>query len=84
MSSIIQQFLTGRHQCDVVDGSSCSYVDVISGLCQGSDLGPLSLVLYIVDMFESISNILVGYADDATLAICKKPSDKASLSDALL
>ena len=84
MSSIIQQFLTGRHQCDV-DDSSCSNVDVISGLCQGSVLGPLSFVLYIVDMFESISNILVGYADDATLvSICKKPSDKASLSDTLL
>ena len=85
MPSIIQQFLTKRHQCDVVGVSSCSYVDVNSDWCQGSVLGPLLFVLYIVDMFESISNILVGYADDATLvAICKNPSDKASLSDKLL
>ena len=34
---------------------------------------------------ESVNNILVGYADDATLvAVCKKPSDRSSVSDSLL
>ena len=83
--SIIQQFLTDRQQCVVVDGASSSYVDVVSGVPQGSVLGPLLFVLYIADMFESVSNILVGYADDATLvAVCKRPSDRSSVSDSLL
>ena len=36
-------------------------------------------------MFEAVSNIHVGYAGHATLvAVCKKPSDRSSVSDSLL
>ena len=65
--SVINEFLTDRKQCVSVDGSLSSFLDVVSGVPQGSVLGPLLFILYTADLFSVVSNLLVGYADDATL-----------------
>ena len=40
----------------------------------------INILIYIADLFESVSNIFVGYADDETLvSVCKKPSDRSSI-----
>jgi hypothetical protein len=65
----ITAFLQGRSQCVVVENRYSSWSKVISGVPQGSVLGPLLFILFIND----ISNITVNgvftklYADDLKL-----------------
>ena len=65
--NIIVEFLTGRKQRVVVDGQCSDYRNVISGVPQGSVLGPLLFILYTSDMWSGLENRFVAYADDATL-----------------
>ena len=41
--------------------------NVVSGVSQGSILGPLLFILYAHDMWFGLENLLVAYADDAIL-----------------
>ena len=82
--SVLSQFLCGRKQRVRVDGSCSAYVDVVSGVPQGSVLGPLMFILYTSDMFDLVSNQLVGYADDTTLyAVIPKASDRCAVAASL-
>ena len=55
----IEQWLTGRRQYVVVDGDVSIWKSVLSGVSQGSVLGPLLFSIYISDFDDSItSNIL--------------------------
>ena len=53
--------------------------DVVSGVPQGSVLGPLLFLLYIADLPRLLQNELVGYADDSTL-LCRIPHPRDRLS----
>ena len=59
--------LSNRLQRVVVDGQFNDYRNVISGVPQGSVLGPLLFILYTHDMWFGLENMLLSYADDATL-----------------
>ena len=65
----ISAFLTGRSQCVVVDNVHSSYVDVISGVPQGSVLGPILFILFVndIDTVCHSSTKLKLYADDLKL-----------------
>ena len=64
---VFQKFLSSRTQRVKVDGVCSSSIDVVSGVPQGSVLGPLLFLLYIADLPGILQNVLVGYADDSTL-----------------
>ena len=77
---LIGNFLSGRTQNVIVDGVRSAYVQVVSGVPQGSILGPLLFSLYTSDLSEDLINVLVGYADDSTLvAHVPRPCDRADV-----
>ena len=71
---LLQDFLTGRQQRVVVDGIFSESRPIVSGVPQGSVLGPLLFLLYTSDMVVGLENKIVQYADDATLVgVVKSP-----------
>ena len=67
--SWIKDFLSGRSQRVVLDGQESSPKPVLSGVPQGSVLGPLLFLVYINDMCEQLSpgTTLRLFADDSLL-----------------
>jgi hypothetical protein len=61
-------YLSNRHQRVVIDGNNSNWLPVLSGVPQGSILGPLMFILYINDIHTCInySNIAL-FADDTKL-----------------
>jgi len=60
-------FLTGRRQRVLVNGEPSSWSEVLSGVPQGSVLGPLYFIIFINDMPEAVHNFIALFADDAKL-----------------
>ena len=49
--SICREFLSHRKQLVVVDGASSEWIPIVSGVPQGSVLGPLLFILFTSEMF---------------------------------
>ena len=60
----IKAFLSGRSQRVSVHGSFSSWMEVLSGIPQGSVLGPLLFVLYINDLPDGLVSEVFMFADD--------------------
>ena len=68
----------------VVDGQLSDIRNVISGVPQGSVLGPLLFIIYTSDMWLDLENKLIAYADDATLvASIPSPNLRSSVAESL-
>ena len=64
----IKSFLRGRTQCVNVDGTKSTWRDVLSGIPQGSVIGPILFVIFINDMPSEVKhNFCKLFADDCKL-----------------
>ena len=62
----LNSYLTSRQQRVVLEGESSSWLEVISGVPQGSILGPLLFILYINDMSLKLRHSTIAlFADDS-------------------
>ena len=67
-----------------LDGAASEWIPIISGMPQGTVLGPLLFILYTSKMFELVENRLFAYADNSTLlASVHKPADRPAVSATL-
>ena len=79
--------LLNRYQRVVVNGSQSSWSDMISGVPQGTVLGPLLFLLYINDITDNIQSNIRFFADDCIVYrtirsqddSCKLQNDISSL-----
>ena len=65
--SWIGAILSNRTQTTVVNGVHSSYVEVTSGVPQGSVLGPMLFLLYINDIDNATTSQINLFANDSVL-----------------
>lgn len=63
----ITNYLLDRRQCVLLNGKCSSYVNVTSGVPQGSVLGPLLFLIFVNDISVGISSRIRLFADDCVL-----------------
>ena len=63
-NSWISAFLSGRNQHVVANGQSSQTAAVISGVLQGTVLGPMLFLLYINDIADNVDSQMRLFADD--------------------
>ena len=62
-----KDFLSGRRQRVVINGEMSEWREVLSGVPQGSVIGPTMFVLFINDMPEAVHCFIQMFADDAKI-----------------
>ena len=69
----------------MVEGYRSKLVNFVSGVPQGSVLGPLLFLLYTSELFSILENKLIGYADDSTLmAIVPSLGVRVTVAESLI
>ena len=79
MLSVLTQFLSNLSQYVLVDGCRSKLVNVVSGVPQGSVMGPLLFLLYTSELFSILENKLIGHADDSTLIVVRSPGVRVTV-----
>ena len=72
------------HMYVVVDGCRSKLVNMVSGVPQGSVLGPQLFLLYTAELFSIVEKKLYGYAEDSTLvAVVPSPGERVAVSESM-
>jgi hypothetical protein len=82
----IRSWLTGRKQRVVLNGKYSSWAEVLSGVPQGSVLGPILFLIFINDLDNAamLVDILRKFADDTKLGqTVSTPEERAALQQTL-
>ena len=65
--NFFENYLSNRFQCVVLNGKDSDWKMLLSGVAQGSVLGPLLFLMYINDLIDNISSKMWLFADDSSL-----------------
>jgi retron-type reverse transcriptase len=65
--SWIEEWLKGRKQRVVINGKASEWIEVESGVPQGSILGPLLFIIFINGIDEGILSDILKFADDTKI-----------------
>ena len=80
----LTEFLINRKQRVVIGSAHSNWLDVLSGVPQGSVLGPLLFVIFINDLPEQFQNLCKLFADDSKLlAVIRNSSELLSVQEDL-
>ena len=71
----IESFLMGRSQTVVLNGNSSDELQILSGVPQGSVLGPILFQLYINDLPDSLQSQIRLFVDDTAVYLTVKGQD---------
>ena len=84
MINWIEKWLIDRRQRVVVDGEVSNWKAVLSGVPQGSVLGPILFLIYINDLDDDITSKVLKFADDTKVfRKIKSDADRQHLQDYL-
>ena len=84
MINWIEKWLIDRRQRVVVDGEVSNWKSVLSGVPQGSVLGPILFLIYINDLDDDITSNVLKFADDTKVfRKIKSDADRQHLQDDL-
>ena len=79
------QFLSNRSQHVMVYGCRSKLVDIVSGMLQGSVLGPLLFFLSTSELFSILEKKQIGYADDSNLmAVVPSTGVRVTVAESLI
>ena len=65
----VSTYLNQRYQAVWLDHVLSDFIEVKTGVPQGSNLGPLFFLIFFNDLPEVLENIIDNYADDSTLTV---------------
>ena len=65
--SLLKKYLENREQRVVLNGQTSEWRKIMSGIPQGSVLGPLLSLIYINDLTDGINSLCKIFADDTSL-----------------
>ena len=68
--SIVKDFLSGRKMIVKVGDVLSICKDVLSGVIQGSVIGPLLFIIFVNDLPNCINSLCKLFADDLKLIVC--------------